>query len=308
MNFGITPELLKIVECSAFFLENVGDNVHVIEQNPLPVQLPFLVPGVLFTHLIYFFFHGGRNSINLRVGSAGTQDKKITDRILNITQVHYHDVLSFLFLHSPHDKVADLFGGKLITFVDSHAFSLTLHGELTSGYGRGVSSNPCSTIYQLCPTNLNNLLYKIYPKTLFCGQIRQYLPSCQSTNDEASALLVKDNAPEGLVVVTDNQMAGRGQRGNVWLAQPGQNLTFSLILKPSFLTATEQFWLNIAVSLGVYDALQPLIGVKLRVKWPNDMYAGSKKLGGMLIENTLHGYHIAASVVGIGLNINPNPV
>jgi len=147
-------------------------------------------------------------------------------------------------------------------------------------------------------------LYKIYPKTLFIGQIIQYLPSCQSTNDEASALIAQSNPNEGFLIVTDNQMAGRGQRGNQWEAKSGQNLTFSLILKPSFLNATEQFWLNMAISLGIYDTLLPLVGDRLRIKWPNDIYVDTQKLGGILIENTLHGYSIAWSVVGIGLNIN----
>ncbi|MFD2569681.1 biotin--[acetyl-CoA-carboxylase] ligase [Spirosoma soli] len=147
-------------------------------------------------------------------------------------------------------------------------------------------------------------MYKIHPKTLFFGQIIQYLPSCQSTNDEASALINQQEPAEGLIVVTDHQTAGRGQRGNQWEAKPGQNLTFSLILKPMFLTANEQFWLNIAVSLGIYDALLPLVGDALRIKWPNDIYVGNQKLGGILIENTLHGYNIAWSVAGIGLNVN----
>jgi BirA family biotin operon repressor/biotin-[acetyl-CoA-carboxylase] ligase len=147
-------------------------------------------------------------------------------------------------------------------------------------------------------------LYKIYPKTLFVGQIVKYLPSCQSTNDEASALIAQQDPAEGLIVVTDNQTAGRGQRGNVWEAKPAQNLTFSLILKPSFLIPTEQFWLNMAISLGIYDALQPLIGAPLRIKWPNDIYVENKKLGGILIENSLQGQSIAWSVFGVGLNIN----
>ncbi|MFD2933525.1 biotin--[acetyl-CoA-carboxylase] ligase [Spirosoma flavum] len=147
-------------------------------------------------------------------------------------------------------------------------------------------------------------MYKIYPKTLFIGQIIQYLPSCQSTNDEASTLIAQTDPNEGLLVITDNQTAGRGQRGNQWEANPGQNLTFSLILKPSFLTATEQFWLNMAISLGIYDALQPLVGEPLRIKWPNDIYINDQKLGGILIENTLHGYGIAWSVIGMGLNVN----
>lgn len=147
-------------------------------------------------------------------------------------------------------------------------------------------------------------MYKIYPKTLFVGQIIQYLPSCQSTNDEASALIAQKDPAEGLLVITDNQTVGRGQRGNQWEAKSGQNLTVSFILKPSFLVASEQFWLNIAISMGVYDTFQPLLGEPLRIKWPNDVYAGNQKMGGILIENTLHGYGIAWSVAGIGLNIN----
>ena len=145
---------------------------------------------------------------------------------------------------------------------------------------------------------------KIYPKTLFIGQKIQYLPSCQSTNDEASALIAQTDPAEGTLVYTADQTAGRGQRGNQWESNSGENLTVSVILKPTFLSATEQFWLNIAVSLGIYDLLQPLVGDSLRIKWPNDIYADDQKLGGILIENTLHGYGIAWSVVGIGLNIN----
>lgn len=147
-------------------------------------------------------------------------------------------------------------------------------------------------------------MYKIYPKTLFVGQIIQYLPSCQSTNDEAAALIASDDPAEGTFVITENQTAGRGQRGNQWEAQPGQNLTASCILKPTFLMASEQFWLNIAISLGLYDGLLPLVGKGLRIKWPNDVYIGDQKLGGILIENTIHSYRLAWSVVGIGLNVN----
>ncbi|ARK13277.1 biotin--[acetyl-CoA-carboxylase] ligase [Fibrella sp. ES10-3-2-2] len=148
-------------------------------------------------------------------------------------------------------------------------------------------------------------MYKIYPKTLFVGQKIVYLPSCQSTNDEAARLLSQEDLPEGTIVVTDQQTQGRGQRGNQWEAQPGQNLTFSLILTPSFLSAAEQFWLNMAVSLAIQDTLSPLLsGRRLTIKWPNDVYVEDRKLGGVLIENTLQGYVLGHSVVGIGLNVN----
>ncbi|MFD1141256.1 biotin--[acetyl-CoA-carboxylase] ligase [Larkinella insperata] len=147
-------------------------------------------------------------------------------------------------------------------------------------------------------------MYKFRPKTLFIGQKIKYLPTCQSTNDIAASLITNEAALDGTVVVTDHQTAGRGQRGNQWEAQPGQNLTFSVILQPSFLQANEQFWLNIAVSLGISDWLATYLNDRLKVKWPNDLYVEQRKIGGILIENTLYGYSIAWSVVGIGLNIN----
>jgi len=147
-------------------------------------------------------------------------------------------------------------------------------------------------------------LYKIQPKTAFIGQIYKYLPSCQSTNDEASALLASASPIEGSLVATDNQMAGRGQRGNRWESYVAENLTFSILLKPDFLTPGEQFWLTIAISLGVYDTLQPLLSESVRIKWPNDIYIDDQKLGGILIENTIQRMQLAWSVVGIGLNVN----
>lgn len=109
---------------------------------------------------------------------------------------------------------------------------------------------------------------------------------------------------EGTVIITDNQTAGRGQRGNSWEANAGENLTFSLILKPNFLKASDQFQLNVAISLGVLDFLSEFIDGDLSVKWSNDIYFEDKKMGGILIENSLQGYQIGHSIIGVGLNIN----
>ncbi|MDF7821481.1 biotin--[acetyl-CoA-carboxylase] ligase [Runella sp. MFBS21] len=147
-------------------------------------------------------------------------------------------------------------------------------------------------------------MYKIKSKTLFVGKKIVYLPTCQSTNDEAADLLRQGEGIEGTVVITDYQTAGRGQRGNQWLTQAGENFTFSLILRPTFLSPAEQFRLNIAISLGIYDFLEPLVGESLKIKWPNDIYVGNQKLGGVLIENTLQSGRIESAIVGIGLNIN----
>lgn len=109
---------------------------------------------------------------------------------------------------------------------------------------------------------------------------------------------------DGLLIVTSQQEAGRGQRGNTWEAQPDQNLTFSLVLQPSFLLAHEQFQLNMAISMGIFDFLTTFSLQNLHIKWPNDIYCQNKKMGGILIENFLKGNRIGNSIIGIGLNIN----
>lgn len=147
---------------------------------------------------------------------------------------------------------------------------------------------------------------ELAPKTLFTGQQLIWLPECASTNTEAQLLLVKNSATDGCTIITDKQTAGRGQRGNSWEAAPGENLTLSVVWKPTFLAANEQFQLSIAVALAVHDWAQHALGPDpaLRLKWPNDLYFGKQKLGGILIENTLSGAKIQHSIVGIGLNVN----
>lgn len=110
------------------------------------------------------------------------------------------------------------------------------------------------------------------------------------------------------------QTAGRGQRGNVWESEAGRNLTFSLLVRPANLSPSRQFLLSEAATLGVRDYLADL-GLDARVKWPNDVYVEDRKICGMLIEHLLSGDRVAASVLGIGVNLNqrefrggaPNP-
>jgi BirA family biotin operon repressor/biotin-[acetyl-CoA-carboxylase] ligase len=146
----------------------------------------------------------------------------------------------------------------------------------------------------------------VTPKTLFTGQQLLWLPACASTNSEAQSLIVQNRASEGCTVITDFQTAGRGQRGNQWVAAPAENLMLSVVWQPTFLAATEQFRLSQAVALGVHDWAVALLGPgpQLKVKWPNDLYYGNQKLGGILIENSLSGPKIQYSIIGIGLNIN----
>ena len=109
----------------------------------------------------------------------------------------------------------------------------------------------------------------------------------------------------GLVVSADEQTAGKGMGVNVWESEPGTNLTFSMGVDMAFLKASNQFLLSQAVPLGLLDVLDRwLPSEQLTVKWPNDLYFGSRKLCGILINSTIHGVDMGVSVIGIGLNVN----
>ena len=105
------------------------------------------------------------------------------------------------------------------------------------------------------------------------------------------------------VVAAVKQTAGRGQRGNRWVSAPGDNLTFSLLLKPEGLPAREVMALTCLATLAVRDILRET-GVPAVIKWPNDIYVGKRKICGMLVENGLEGGFIVWSVIGIGINLN----
>jgi BirA family biotin operon repressor/biotin-[acetyl-CoA-carboxylase] ligase len=131
------------------------------------------------------------------------------------------------------------------------------------------------------------------------------MPECHSTNSFALDLCQQPpNPADGTVIITSNQISGRGQRGNEWMSEGGKNLTFSIIFKPHFLAIGDQFYLNVFASLAIRDYLTRQGCAAVRIKWPNDILVNDRKICGILIENQLSGVRIDATVVGIGLNIN----
>lgn len=152
--------------------------------------------------------------------------------------------------------------------------------------------------------------------TLFVGKNVIELESVDSTNNYAKQLLQNGRPVEGTIVFAHEQHTGRGQMGNSWKTEAGKNLTLSIILYPDFLDADKQFFLNMAISLAVKDFCESVLPDEIKIKWPNDTYWRDKKVGGILIENTINGSRLSSSVVGIGININqeqfdealPNPV
>ena len=124
--------------------------------------------------------------------------------------------------------------------------------------------------------------------------------------------------PEGdYVIVSEYQTAGRGCGTNSWESERGKNLTFSLLIHPTEITADCQFRISEAVSLALCETLDGYVTDRqVSVKWPNDIYVDDCKICGMLIENRLRGRLMTDSIIGIGLNVNqreffsdaPNPV
>ena len=117
-----------------------------------------------------------------------------------------------------------------------------------------------------------------------------------------------------VLLTTDYQTAGHGQKGTHWEAEAGANLLFSFRMHPEALHAGQQFALSEAMALAVAETLDAYTA-DICVKWPNDVYWRDRKVCGMLLTHDLCGQHIAATLTGVGVNLNqtlfhsdaPNP-
>lgn len=130
--------------------------------------------------------------------------------------------------------------------------------------------------------------------------IFHFFDSVGSTNDIAIKM-ARDGAPEGTVIVADQQTSGRGRRGRVWLNEPGMSVQESIILRPP-VGVSELPQVGFVAAVGCADFLAEQ-GLEARLKWPNDVLVGNKKIAGILVEIALSD-KVSAAVVGIGVNVN----
>ncbi|PZC46273.1 MAG: biotin-[acetyl-CoA-carboxylase] ligase [Chloroflexi bacterium] len=124
-----------------------------------------------------------------------------------------------------------------------------------------------------------------------------------STMDDARALAL-DGAPSGVVVFAEEQTAGRGTRGRTWVSPAGQNLSFTILLRP---TPAQIQRLSLITPVAIANAVEQVLGLYPRIKWPNDLHLKGKKFSGILIEGEWNGDKPAFALVGVGVNVNFDP-
>ena len=130
------------------------------------------------------------------------------------------------------------------------------------------------------------------------------LDAIDSTNEFLKGLSNKEELENFTVVTAENQTKGKGQMGSVWNTEAGKNLIMSVLVREYLFDINQIFNLNIAVSLAVIDTLEAMNIPDLSIKWPNDIMSYNKKIGGILIENSIRSEETIVSIVGLGLNVN----
>ena len=130
------------------------------------------------------------------------------------------------------------------------------------------------------------------------------LDAIDSTNTYLKELSQKETLENFTVVSAKSQTNGKGQMGSKWVSESNKNLIISILIKNSIENSSRIFDLNIVVAVSIIDVLKAKNIPNLSIKWPNDIMSENKKIGGILIENSIKGISIIDSIIGFGLNVN----
>lgn len=135
-----------------------------------------------------------------------------------------------------------------------------------------------------------------------------------STNNFIEKMMAEKELESGTVIYAKDQTAGRGEGNNSWECEPDKNLTFTALVYPEHFNAEDQFKISQITAIAARNCISKLTLKEVKVKWPNDIYIGDKKIGGILIKNRVMGSEILNTIVGVGINVNqtnfkwaPNP-
>ena len=143
--------------------------------------------------------------------------------------------------------------------------------------------------------------------TRFLGHDYRYVEATGSTNDDLRALLESELLPDGMVLLTNHQTAGKGRLQRRWVAAPDSSLLFSLLLRPNW-AAERAGWVMMLAATAVSDTISAVTGLTVGLKWPNDvmiLHDGEwRKAGGLLLEGGTENGRLQHTIIGIGLNVN----
>jgi BirA family transcriptional regulator, biotin operon repressor / biotin---[acetyl-CoA-carboxylase] ligase len=134
------------------------------------------------------------------------------------------------------------------------------------------------------------------------GRSFRYYDEIESTNAEAKSL-ANSGAPEGTVVIAEAQSAGRGRLGRRWTSPAGKGLLFSVLLRPA-LPMNDAHLLTLVAAAAAAEAIEAVAGTAVHIKWPNDLFLGDRKTGGILMEVSGEQDEVEWVIVGIGINVN----
>ena len=151
------------------------------------------------------------------------------------------------------------------------------------------------------PLNINLLKNSLSNKIV--GRNILYYDTLTSTMNKAK-FLAENNESEGLVIIAENQTKGRGRFSRNWISAPGENISLSILLRPSI---QQLAYINMAATLSVCEVIKNHTNIKTTIKWPNDVKLNNKKISGILIESQADSTELIYAILGIGININFNP-
>ncbi len=130
-----------------------------------------------------------------------------------------------------------------------------------------------------------------------------FYQSVDSTNEIAMLSSAKNDTESGTIIIADRQEKGKGRLGRTWISPPGLNIYMSIILRPE-IEPKDATLLTVLTSIACALALRGISGLKVVIKWPNDLMVSEKKLGGILTEVRSEPERIKTAVIGIGINVN----
>lgn len=162
----------------------------------------------------------------------------------------------------------------------------------------GVGGRPLGAFVVSVAMNIETVIPLLTTRRI--GRPLHFLPSTGSTMDDVRVQAMQ-GAPEGLAIVADEQVKGRGRLGRTWVAPVGVNLSVSVLVRPDRETIGR---LGMVVPLAVADAVSAVGGPPAMFKWPNDVRVGERKLAGILIEGEFAGDRPSFAIIGVGLNVN----